>query len=201
MNTVSTHRAYTLKARADRQRETRDRIVAATEGLHRELGPARTTIADIARRAGVERLTVYNHFPDLIQLLGACQEHFLTAHPPPNIAPGAITKAQAPARLEAALTDLYSWFRANESMEENVHRDRELVPDLDQLLRKHRDPTFERAAHAYAKLIAHRPSAAATVVVMVRLALDFRTWQLATHGKLFDRDAARLLTRAISAIA
>ena len=31
--------------------------------LHKEVGPAQTTIAEIARRAGVQRLTVYNHFP------------------------------------------------------------------------------------------------------------------------------------------
>ncbi|HEV2416149.1 MAG TPA: TetR family transcriptional regulator, partial [Candidatus Dormibacteraeota bacterium] len=52
---MSTHRTYQLRVRADRQRETRERIVAATEALHAEVGPARTTIADIARRAGVER--------------------------------------------------------------------------------------------------------------------------------------------------
>src|SRR3712207_7691871 len=47
-----------------RQRETRHRIVEATVELHRTRGPANTTISEIAQRAGVNRLTVYNHFPD-----------------------------------------------------------------------------------------------------------------------------------------
>src|SRR5579864_9432831 len=120
MNTVLTHRAYRLKARAERQRETRERIVAATEALHREVGPARTTIADIARRAGVERLTVYNHFPELAHLLGACQAHFLAAHPPPDISPGARAKEDALGSLEVALVRLFAWFRANKTMEQNI---------------------------------------------------------------------------------
>src|SRR5579862_804592 len=169
---MSTHRAYRLKARAERQRETRDRIVAATERLHREVGPARTTIADIARRAGVERLTVYNHFPELTQLLGACQARFLSGHPPPDIAPGNVTAAKAPARLEQALADLYRWFRENEPMERNVQRDRLLLPELDDLLRRTADPGFERAAAAYAALLTRSPRKAAALRRLLRLAFD-----------------------------
>ena len=55
-------RKYSLKARAERQAETRRRIVEATAELHTEVGPAQTTVAEIARRAGVQRLTVYNNF-------------------------------------------------------------------------------------------------------------------------------------------
>ena len=73
MNTVSTRmRKYELKARAESQRETRERIAKATTELHEERGVAHTTVTEIARRAGVTRLTVYNHFPDLSDLLPAC---------------------------------------------------------------------------------------------------------------------------------
>ena len=41
-------RKYELKARAEKQAETRRRIVEATLGLHQEVGPARTTVAEIA---------------------------------------------------------------------------------------------------------------------------------------------------------
>jgi AcrR family transcriptional regulator len=198
---MSSHRAYNLKIRADRQRKTRERIVAATEALHREVGPARTTIADIARRAGVQRLTVYNHFPELAQLLGACQAHFLAAHPPPDISPRAGAKGDALGSLEVALVRLFAWFRANKAMEQNIHRDRDLLPELDQLLRRSSDPVFDRAAADYAALVANSPRAATPVRSMIRVALDFRTWQLVARGGASDREAGRLLTRAIAGVA
>ena len=51
-------RKYELKARAEKQAATRRRIVEATSALHEEVGPARTTVSEIARRAGVEWLHV-----------------------------------------------------------------------------------------------------------------------------------------------
>jgi AcrR family transcriptional regulator len=68
-------RKYELKARADRQAETRRRITEATVALHEEVGPARTTVTEVARRAGVTRLTVYNNFPEERELFAACQGH------------------------------------------------------------------------------------------------------------------------------
>ena len=88
MNTVSSKkRKYELKARAEAQQATHDRIAAAAASLHEEVGIARTTVADIARRAGVQRLTVYNHFADLDALLPACSAHYLAEHPRPDLAP------------------------------------------------------------------------------------------------------------------
>ena len=56
-------RKYELKQRAAQQEETRRRITEATVELHRTVGPAATQISEIARRAGVQRVTVYSHFP------------------------------------------------------------------------------------------------------------------------------------------
>src|SRR3954468_12642871 len=73
VSTVSTQkRRYELKARAEAQEATRARIAAGAAALHGAVGIAETNGADIARRAGVQRLTVYNHFPDLRALLPAC---------------------------------------------------------------------------------------------------------------------------------
>src|ERR1700716_4009671 len=77
-------RKYELRARAEKQDETRRRIVEATAALHEEVGPARTTVAEIARRAGVQRLTVYNYFPIETELFDACGRHSMETNPPPD---------------------------------------------------------------------------------------------------------------------
>ena len=59
-------RQYKQKARAEQAQETRQLIVEATVMLHEELGPAQTSIKAIAEQAGVQRLTVYRHFPGYI---------------------------------------------------------------------------------------------------------------------------------------
>lgn len=204
MNAMSSDQAklprrYELKARAERQRATRERIVAATEQLHREVGPARTTIADIARRAGVERLTVYNNFPELGDLLAACQGRFLAAHPPPDLAPPAsATGDEAVLALEVVLARLYGWYRDNRPMVGNVQRDRHLVPELEELLNLSSDPGFDAAADGFAALIATGRLARQTVRRLVRLALEFRTWQLLADDGASDREIASLLAGVVA---
>src|ERR1700712_883370 len=94
-------RPYRLQARAEPQLDTRRRIAAAAASLHAEVGPARTTIAEVARRAGVQRPTVYNHFPTERDLYLACQSHFLAEHPPPDAQP-ALTLTEPSERVRAA---------------------------------------------------------------------------------------------------
>ena len=67
------NRKYELKERAESQQRTRQRIAKAAAELHEQVGPAETTVAEIARRAGVSRLTVYKHFPDDAALYPACR--------------------------------------------------------------------------------------------------------------------------------
>ena len=78
------NRKYELKKRAEHQEETRQRIVEATVHLHETIGGQAATISAIAQQAGVERLTVYRHFPDERSLVTACTRHYLEQHPPPN---------------------------------------------------------------------------------------------------------------------
>jgi AcrR family transcriptional regulator len=49
------------------------------------VGPARTTITEIARRAGVQRPTVYANFPTDRELFAACLAHFMAEHPLPDL--------------------------------------------------------------------------------------------------------------------
>ena len=65
-------RTYTLKKRAERQDETRRRIIEAAVNLHSSVGPALTTFSMVAEHAGVQRHTLYSHFPDERSLYMAC---------------------------------------------------------------------------------------------------------------------------------
>src|SRR5579863_9244679 len=120
-------RRYVKTTRAETEAGTRQRIVEATVALHQELGPASTTVVAIAERAGVERRTVYNHFPDIDELFVACRTHFLATHPPPD--PGRwLEVADLGDRVATGLEELYRYYEANQAMIANALRDSDRVP-------------------------------------------------------------------------
>src|SRR5215217_5125732 len=104
-------RRYELGKRVEHQEETRRRIVEATIALHQSIGGLNTTVSAVAERAGVERATVYRHFPDERALLQACTSHYLAEHQPPN--PGAwLSIADAEERLCTAMAEIYAYHRS-----------------------------------------------------------------------------------------
>jgi len=108
--------------------ETRERIVRATYELHRDVGPARTTISAIAERAGVQRLTVYHHFRDELELAGACTVYGLALDPLPD--PSVLANiAQPEDRVRAALAEQYAYYARNESLLANSLRDLPIVQE------------------------------------------------------------------------
>jgi AcrR family transcriptional regulator len=192
MSSESTRRPYRLKARAERQQDTQRRIAEAAAGLHEEVGPARTTIAEVARRAGVQRPTVYKHFPTERELFAACQGHFLAEHPPPDPGP-ALALADPAERVRSALESLYGWYRSTEAMTGNVQRDRRLLPELDALLADTADRGLDGLAHELARGFGRRGRASTHTRALIRLALDFSTWQRLAHEGLSDADASNLM--------
>ncbi len=189
-------RKYELRARAERQRDTRRRIAAATAELHEEVGPARTTIAEIARRAGVQRLTVYKNFPDEYELFAACQRQFLAENPPPDPT-AALAIADAGERLEAVLRPLYRWYRRTERISANVRRDRAIVPALDSLMVRTTDARAAELAQALAAGLVNGGRRRRDVHALVALALDFWTWRRLASEGVSDAGAARLMAKAI----
>ena len=119
-------RKYELKQRAESQTAMRERIVEATVELHDSVGPARTTISAIAERAGVQRLTVYRHFPDERTLFEACAGHWTEQNPAPDTSVWAAVD-DPEERLRIALTTIYAFFRTTEGMTGNLLRD---LPDF-----------------------------------------------------------------------
>ncbi len=187
-------RKYEQKERARSQEVTRRRIVEAAVELHNELGPARTTVSAIAERAGVQRLTVYRHFPDERALLQACSGLWMVDHPLPD--PAAWAAIEDPAeRLQLALGEIYGYFRSTEEMTANVLRDlpdspamREVAAPLLQYwatVREILDRGWEARGERRARLGA-----------VIAHAVDFGTWRsLARRGELSESDVAELMTR------
>jgi AcrR family transcriptional regulator len=120
-------RPYRKRKRAASERETRDRITEAAVHLHQTVGPAHTSIKAIAERAGVDRATVYRHFPDEEALFDACTSHYYALHPMPDPT-GWVGIADPDERLNAGLADLYRWYGETEAMLATGIRDIEHAP-------------------------------------------------------------------------
>jgi AcrR family transcriptional regulator len=183
-------RTYVKAKRADNQAETRLRIVEAAMELHGEIGPAATTISMIADRAGVQRHTIYAHFPDDRSLLMACSGLHIEQQPPPSPADWQTIEDTA-LRLTAGIAALYAWFARNEAMIGNVLSDAE----HNTLLRQISDLRFGTPIGAiYASLstgLGKHGEAA------LGLAISFYTWRTLTRGGAKPKDAVALMVKTV----
>src|SRR4051794_21050871 len=117
-------RTYTLKRRAEQQAETRLRIVEAAVDLHGSVGPALTTFSMLAERAGVQRHTLYAHFPDERSLYLACSGLVTERDPLPDAEPWRSIEDRRE-RLHAGLRAIYGWYERNAALAACVLRDAE----------------------------------------------------------------------------
>jgi AcrR family transcriptional regulator len=193
----SSKRKYELKKRAAEMAETHRRITEAAIELHGTVGPSRTTLSAVAERAGVERRTLYRHFPTEADLFAACSAHYFDANPWPDLDEWRAI-ADPRQRLERALDELYAYYERTEPMLSNVLRDAELV-DL--------------ARDAVAPLHAYLDEAAATLAAgrdvrgrrrhllagALRHALAFSTWHSLTRAGLRRPETATLVTALVEA--
>jgi AcrR family transcriptional regulator len=193
-------RRYELKRRAETQAETRRRIVDATLELHATVGPLAATVAAIAERAGVSRLTVYRHFPDEVALLRACTSDYNLDHPPPDPTPWLAIEHPA-LRLEVALRDLYAYYAANEPMLGNGQDSYGVMPALRQAL----EPWLE-GAHRLQELLAGswgsdaRPGSLRFAAI--GHAIAFPTWRALRHAQGLTNDqAVRLMVGLVASAA
>jgi AcrR family transcriptional regulator len=193
-------RKYELKKRAEEMAETHRRITDAAIELHGTVGPSRTTLSAVAKRAGVERRTLYRHFPTEADLFAACSTHYFTANPWPDLVTWrAIGDPQQ--RLVRALDELYAYYERTEPMLSNVLRDAELVD-------------FARGAvaplHAYLEEAAEILTIGRQVVRgrrrqilggALRHALAFSTWRSLSTNGVGRSDAVKLMAALVEAAA
>jgi AcrR family transcriptional regulator len=195
----SPKRKYELKKRAEEMAETHRRITEAAIELHGTVGPSRTTMSAVAKRAGVERRTLYRHFPTEADLFVACSTHYFTANPWPDLGNWrAIRDPQE--RLERALDELYAYYERTEPMFSNVLRDAELVD----FARDAMVPLYAYLDEAAEILTIGRPVRGRRRQLLggaLRHALAFSTWHsLATNG-VGRSDAAKVITALVEAAA
>lgn len=190
-------RTYRMKRRAESQEATRQRITESAVALHETRGPSQTTMAAVAEHAGVQRSTLYRHFPDEDALFEACSAHWYASHPPPDVERWREI-ADPQERLVKALTDLYGWYRGTGTMLDVLIRDEHLVPSVGQRFRGFharlaaaRDVLMQGRRHEGQKQVKVR--------ALIGLSLKFETWRaLCRDGDLAESEAIELLTTLVA---
>jgi AcrR family transcriptional regulator len=192
-------RKYELKKRAEEMAETHLRITEAAIELHATVGPSRTTMSAVAERAGVERRTLYRHFPTEAELFAACSTHYFTANPWPDLGNWrAIRDPQQ--RLEQALDELYAYYERTEPMFSNVLRDAELVDVARDAVAPLRD-YLEEAAEVLTIGRHVRGRRRQLVGGALRHALAFSTWHSLSTNGIGRSDAVSLVTALVDGAA
>ncbi|MHA7987413.1 TetR/AcrR family transcriptional regulator [Rathayibacter sp. CAU 1779] len=183
-------RTYRLNRRADTQDDTRQRIVDTAIELHQTIGPAATTFSEIARRAGVGRVTVYRHFPDESALAAACSGHYFELHPAPDPADWEPI-ADPLDRLRTALTDAYSYHRETEDM-----ISRALADSRDQPVMAPYHAHWRHAADVLVAPFGVRGRRKTLLRAGIALAIGFDTWRTLVRDQgLDDEQAVRVAMR------
>lgn len=99
-----------MPTQAERSASTRARLLDATAECLAELGYARTSTTEVARRAGVSRGAQLHHFPTKAELVAAAVDHVLERRVE-EFRTLIATVPDGPNRIEAAIDLLWSMFR------------------------------------------------------------------------------------------
>lgn len=184
-------RTYTLKKRAEQQAETRQRIVEAAFELHSTVGPSETTLSMIAEKAGVQRHTLYAHFPDERSIFQACSglAHQRDPSPTADAWRGIAGRTE---RLTAALTDIYAWYERNAQLLSNVMRDVDRHPQVQEIQKTRVAPIRK----GWNELLGEGLNADQRV--MLQVALSFFTWRtMVKQSGVKQAAAVKLMVQAV----
>jgi AcrR family transcriptional regulator len=176
-------RTYNKKRRAEREAETRGRIVEAAVALHGSVGPAFTSLSMVAERAGVQRHTLYAHFPDERSLFLACSGLFAERNPLPAAeAWRAIPDPRE--RLRVGLRAVYGWYERNAEMAACVLRDAESHALTREMVELRMGPATAAYRAVLGAALDRRQRG------LLQLALSFFTWRTLVRDSGLSRDAA-----------
>jgi AcrR family transcriptional regulator len=148
-------------------------------------------VSAIASTAGVQRLTVYRHFPDELDLHSACLAHWRELHPWPDPSPWR-TIADPRERLRTALGEIYRFFAEVEPLFLLGSADMPRLPKLQQA----DAPLFEHWEQMRRVLLngwGVRGRRRRRLAAAISAAIDFQTWYALTRrAGASDEDAVEL---------
>jgi AcrR family transcriptional regulator len=190
-------RKYELKRRAERQDHTRQRIVDATIALHTTIGPARTTVSAIAELAGVQRHTVYSHFPDERALGLACSACHMGRNPLPDAeAWRAISDPRR--RLRRGLSEMYGYYARHGAELVPILRDSETHPFTREVLDLRLRPVLERMRDVLVEPFQVKGARRTRLLGLLDLFLGLDAWRTLARS-LPDGEVVDAAVRAITA--
>ena len=193
-------RPYRMKARAELQARTRQRITESAVELHGSLGPSRTSLSAVAKHAGVRRSTLYRHFPDEAALFVACSRHWNSEHPLPDLEAWAVV-GDPGERLRRALTEIYAYYAETEPMLANLLRDLDVVESVAQQFAAFLN-YMEAARRTLSNGRRERGRAAKNVHAAIGHGLAFTTWRsLVRQQGCAARDAVDMMCHLVGAAA
>jgi len=188
-------RPYRMGRRREQLDATRRRIAEAAFELHATVGPAQTSVSAVAERAGVQRHTVYHHFPDLGSLFRACTEHGMQVTRTPEAAPWRAIEDPT-VRLREALSELYAYYRANARLLGNIVRDAQLMADVGGS-----EAFVNRMTGLFFALAGGWTGDAATQrlqMAAIGHAMAYETWRSLSEKGLSDEEAGDLMVRLVT---
>lgn len=194
--TAPSPRPYRKRKRAKTEEETRLRITEAAVELHGTVGPAQTKLTDVAKLAGVSRMTIYNHFPSEVDLFTACSTHWASQNPFPD--PSTWTLTDPAERLVVALKEVYTWYGLKQGMLARVLRDVPIVPALAEVMGGLWEPYMEGIVEALAEGWNGTNVTPDELRALLQLGVDFHSWQVLTGSGLDDPSAAELMARVLT---
>ncbi|MGD9711435.1 MAG: TetR/AcrR family transcriptional regulator, partial [Thermomicrobiales bacterium] len=142
-------------------------------------------------RAGVERLTVYRHFPDERAIFGACSSQWELQHPLPD--PAEWSSIPDPhERLRTGLGALYDYYQDAWPMLFSVLRDAPQVPEMSEVVQD-----YAQRAQRIVDSLSPSPSPDDEQRAAIQMAADPFAWNALSRSGLSTDRAAALMTRMI----
>jgi AcrR family transcriptional regulator len=149
----------------------------------------------VAEKAGVQRHTLYAHFPDERSLMLACSGSVLERDPLPDAQPWRAIRDPSQ-RLRVGLTAIYDWYERNAKLTACVLRDAEyhlLTNEINEL-------RAGAAMASYREVLGAKLNAKQRA--LLQLALSFFTWRtLVLDAELGQSAAVEAMVQAIETAA